>query len=139
MFERLVYVSRAAPGVGSHDAYDIIRTAHNRNSQDGLTGALLFADGHFLRVLEGDGFHLRQRFAAIAADPRHTDVQVREHVAIDTRLIPDDWMALRQGDAVPDEVKTAFHYRAGFPPERFPPERLVAYVRACCDAEAAGT
>lgn len=134
MFERLVYVSRVAPGVGPRDAYDIVRTAHNRNSQIGLTGALLFIDGCFVQVLEGDSFHLRQCFAKIAADPRHVDVQLRECVAIAERLFPREWMALRQGDGVPLAVQQAFGYVAGFPPAIFPPERLVGFVRACCDA-----
>lgn len=137
MFERLVYVSEAAPGVGARDAYDIIRTAHNRNSETGLTGALLFIEGHFVQVLEGDSFHLRQRFAKIAADPRHINVQLRECVAIDERLFPSDWMALRQGEGVPLDVQRSFGYVPGFPPDTFPPERLVAFVRACCDASSA--
>ncbi|WP_119353276.1 BLUF domain-containing protein [Azohydromonas sediminis] len=135
MFERLAYVSRAAPGVGARDAYDIVRTAHNRNSQLGLTGALVFVDGHFVQVLEGDAFHLRQRFAVIAADPRHTDVQVREHVAIDERLFPDEWMALRHGDEVPEAVRRAFADAAG--PHHWPAARLLAYVRAACANAAA--
>jgi hypothetical protein len=134
MFERLVYVSRAAPGVGARDAYDIIRIAHNRNSQAGLTGALVFIDGHFVQVLEGDSFHVRQRYAKIAADPRHVDVQLRECVAIAERLFPSDWMALRQGDGVPLAVQRQFGYEPGFPSSTFPPDRLVAFVRACCDA-----
>jgi hypothetical protein len=134
MFERLVYVSEAAPGVGAHDAYDIIRIAHNRNSQAGLTGALVFIDGHFVQVLEGDSFHLRQRFAKIAADPRHVKVQVRECVAIADRIFPRDWMALRQGEGVPPDVRRSFGYEPGFPPSAFPPDRLIAFVRACCDA-----
>ncbi len=131
MFERLLYVSRAAPGIGARDAYDIVRTAHNRNSRLGLTGALVFVDGHFVQVLEGDAFHLRQRFAAIAADPRHTDVQVRLHVAIDERLFPDEWMALRQGDDVPDAVRREFGDVPGVSLQDLPPECLLAYVRAC--------
>ncbi|WP_119288539.1 BLUF domain-containing protein [Azohydromonas sediminis] len=137
MFERLVYVSRAAPGVGARDAYDIVRTAHNRNSQLGLTGALVFVDGHFVQVLEGDAFHLRQRFAVIAADPRHTDVQVREHVAIDERLFPDEWMALRHGDEVPETMRREFVDAAGAAPHHWSAERLLAYVRAACAGAAA--
>jgi hypothetical protein len=134
MFERLIYVSEAAPGVGARDAYDIIRIAHNRNSQAGLTGALVFIDGHFVQVLEGDSFHLRQRFARIAADPRHVNVQLREWVAIVDRMFPRDWMALRQGEGVALEVQRSFGYKPGFPPGTFPPQRLAAFVRACCDA-----
>lgn len=138
MFERLVYVSQAAPGVGARDAYDIIRIAHNRNSQAGLTGALVFIDGQFVQVLEGDRYHLQQRYAKIAIDPRHVDIQLRECVAIAERMFPSDWMALRLGDGVPPDVLQSFGYERGFPSARFPPERLVAFVRACCGAASPG-
>ena len=50
MHDRLVYVSRAALGIGAGEAYDNIRVSHNRNSRYGLTGALILFDGHFLQV-----------------------------------------------------------------------------------------
>jgi Sensors of blue-light using FAD len=137
MFERIVYVSKAHPDVGARDAYDIIRVAHNRNSRCGLTGALLMLDGHFLQVLEGEGFHINERLAAICKDPRHYDVQLRSRVAVDTPAFPDEWMALRLADGVPDLVKTEFNYQPGFPPELFNAEQLLAFAQACCEPAAA--
>ncbi len=134
MYERLIYVSRAAQGIGPRDAYDIIRTAHNRNSAAGLTGALLFCDGYFAQVLEGDPLGLRERFERIRQDPRHVDLDVRGHDKCAHRLFPEEWMALRHGDAVPPGLRRAFDYVPGFPPERFPAARLLEFVRACCDA-----
>lgn len=137
MYERLVYVSRAAEGIDARDAYDIIRTAHNRNSRLGLTGALVFVDGHFAQVLEGDPYGLRQRFEIIRRDRRHRDIELRALETVDHRCFPDDWMALRHDDAVPADVRARFGYAPGFPAERFPAERLLAFVRACCDGVAA--
>ena len=48
--------------------YDNIRVAHNRNSECNLTGALLFLDGYFVQVLEGEPLRVQERFAIIAAD-----------------------------------------------------------------------
>lgn len=132
MFERLVYVSRAAPGITARDCYDIIRVAHNRNSRFGLTGALLFLDDHFVQVLEGDRFRMRERFQVIAADPRHTDVNVRQAVASDSLLFEGDWMALRRGDEIDAALKARFGYRPGLPAAHFSGERIVEFVRACC-------
>jgi hypothetical protein len=137
MFEQLIYVSRAAPGVGSPEAYDIIRTAHNRNSRGGLTGALILLDGHFAQVLEGDPYHLRERFEVIRRDPRHRAVDVRGLRHLPQRSFPDEWMALRHGDAVAPSLRAAHGYVPGFPPDRFPAERLLAFVRACCEAATA--
>ena len=91
MHEQLVYVSRAAPDIDAQSAYDIIRVSHNRNSKHGLTGALILMDGYFLQVLEGHRHPLRERFAIIAADPRHIDVNVRQSTAVSERIFPDEW------------------------------------------------
>lgn len=132
MFERLVYVSRAAPGFTARDCYDIIRVAHNRNSQFGLTGALLFMDGHFVQVLEGNGLRMRERFQVIAADPRHVEVDLRQSVPSESLLFAGDWMALRSGDQIDPAVKARFNYQPGLPAARFSGEQIVDFVRACC-------
>jgi Sensors of blue-light using FAD len=132
MLERIVYVSKAREGVDARDAYEIIRVSHNRNSRCGLTGALIMLDGHFLQVLEGDGFHINQRLAAIQKDPRHHDVELRERAAIAEPVFPDEWMALRLADGVSEAVKTEFDYEPGFPADRFDASQLVAFAQACC-------
>ena len=131
MYEQLVYVSRAAPGMDAHSAYDIIRVSHNRNSKHGLTGALVLIDGYFLQVLEGHSHSLRERFAIIEADPRHTHVSVRQSIAKRERTFPDEWMALRHGDAVDESLKLDFGYAPGFPATHFTGEKLVEFALAC--------
>ncbi len=138
MTERIVYVSRAAPGIAARDAYDIIRVSHNRNSKLGLTGALIFLDGHFLQVLEGDRFRVRERLAAISADPRHSGLELRQTAAAPVRAFADDWMALRLGDGISEATRQAFGYVPGFPPERFNADQLVAFAQACCRDHAVG-
>ena len=137
MNERIVYTSQAAPGVGAREAYDIIRVSHNRNSQFGLTGALIFLDDHFLQVLEGDGWQLRDRYAVIAADPRHTHVVLRQSIRIDRLSFPDEWMALRHGDGVSAATRLAFGYAPGFPAPQFDGDGLAAFALACCRDQAA--
>ena len=132
MYERLVYVSRAAPGVGARECYDIIRVAHNRNSQHRLTGALLFLDGHFVQLLEGEGWRLRDRLAVIAADPRHQDLVLRQSLATDQLLFADDWMALRHEAEIPPGLRTAHGLVHGWPATLTDGERLAAFVLACC-------
>jgi Sensors of blue-light using FAD len=131
MHEQLVYVSRAVPGVGARAAYEIIRVSHNRNSLHQLTGALILIDGHFLQVLEGHSHTVRERFAVIAADPRHTDVSVRQSVATRERTFPDEWMALRHGDAIDEGLKLDFGYACGFPATHFDGPKLVEFALAC--------
>ena len=138
MRERLVYVSCAAPGIGAREAYDIIRVSHNRNSRHGLTGALILIDNHFLQVLEGDGFRVRERYARIATDPRHTQVQLRQSAVIQQLSFADDWMALRHDDEIAQATRDAHAYAPGFPSDRFDGDRLVAFALACCRAHFVG-
>jgi len=97
----------------------------------GLTGTLILMDGFFLQVLEGYRHALRERFAIIAADPRHCDVNVRQSIAINERTFPDEWMALRHGDAVDEGLRVGFGYVPGFPGTHFGGEKLVAFALAC--------
>lgn len=136
MNERIVYVSRAAPGIVERDAYDIIRVSHNRNSRFGLTGALILLDGYFLQVLEGDAHRLRERYQRIVADPRHSHIVKRQAITTSRRCFPTEWMALRHGDAVSEATRRAFDYAPGYPQARFDGERLVAFALACCLAAA---
>lgn len=140
MFERIVYVSRAAPGIGAAQTYDIIRHAHNRNQARGLTGALLLLDGWFVQVLEGEPFRLRPCFERIERDPRHEALSLRARLHAPQRLFPGDWMALRMGQDLPPGLLQQFGYEAGLPARRFDGERLQALVLACCEhaAQAAG-
>ena len=131
MYEQLVYVSRAAPNMDAHSVYDIIRVSHNRNSKYQLTGALILIDGYFLQVLEGHSHYLHERFAIIAADPRHTDVSMRQSIAKSERTFPDEWMALRHGDAVDERLKLDFGYVPGFPATHFDGEQLIQFALAC--------
>lgn len=132
MFDRIAYVSRAAGGVGPREVYDIIRSAHNRNGAAGLTGALVFVDGHFVQVLEGERFRLDACLARIAADPRHEALDLRTRSVADHRMFPGEWMALRQRSDIAPGVLDAAGYQPGLPPARFSGAQVEAFVRAAC-------
>ncbi len=95
MLERIVYVSRAAPGTGLETVFDIIRSAHVRNAHAGLTGGLIFLDGFFAQVIEGPAGPLAAAFGRIAVDPRHTGLAPRSRERALCRLFGGQAMALR--------------------------------------------
>lgn len=132
MYRRLVYVSQAAPGLGPRDTYDIIRVAVNRNSQLGLTGALLVLDGHFVQLLEGQPHQVEARFQRIAADARHCALDLRQSLPTSELLFPADWMALRSEQQIAPGVRQAFGYRPGLPATQFDADRVVGFLLACC-------
>ncbi len=136
MILRIAYVSRAAQGVTERDAFDIIRVAHNRNRQHDLSGGLVFIDGHFVQVLEGMPFRVRDRFDRIVCDPRHSDVDLRLEVQPRERLFEGEWMALRCAHEIDAGVLNAHGYVPGLPTSRFDGDAVVGFVRACCLAGA---
>ena len=132
MLERIVYVSRAAPGTALETVFGIIRAAHVLNARDGLTGALVFLDGCFAQVLEGPAAPLTATFARIGRDPRHAALGLRARERALCRLFAGQALALRSRACLDAGLLEAFGYRAGFPVDRFPADVLVEFlVRAC--------
>ena len=54
----------------------IVKAAVRNNEQRSITGMLLYSDGNFLQVLEGEKEAVLQTFKHIEKDPRHRDVFV---------------------------------------------------------------
>lgn len=133
MIKRLLYTSRATEGVGLRDAYDIIRVSHNRNSRAGITGGLIFIDGHFLQLLEGLPTAVDERYARIAADRRHTDVTTRLDEMADDAAFRGDWMALRDGSLIDADLLRDFSYQPGMTQADGP--QLLAFLLASFDRE----
>lgn len=128
MLERMVTVSRAAPGLGLEAVFGIIRTAHARNSLAGLTGALLYLDGSFIHVLEGLPLPLAEARGRIAEDSRHRSVELRARERVLCRLFPDQPLALRT--RVDPQVLASHGYVPGVPAAQFPTDELLELVLA---------
>ncbi len=54
----------------------ILRKSKANNPALGITGVLCFSEGIFLQVLEGGRSAVNRLYNRIAADPRHTDVEL---------------------------------------------------------------
>ncbi len=137
MLERIVYVSRAAAGLGLEALYGIVREAHARNPAAGLTGGLVFVDGAFVQVLEGPPAPLASAFGRIALDPRHGGLALRAREPALCRLFPGQALALRTRACLDGDLLDAFGYRPGFPVADFPSDVLVEFMVGACRREAA--
>ncbi len=94
---RLVYVSRNCM-LGEGDDVDaeidrILAVSRRNNPERGITGALLFNEGSFAQVLEGEHEALQECFGRIQVDPRHDSVQLLSLDPIDERSFPNWSMA----------------------------------------------
>jgi len=76
----LIYVSVAAHPMTDDDLRDILRKAREKNTRLNVSGMLLYRDGFFLQILEGEQETVDSLYATIAADERHRSVlKVEEH------------------------------------------------------------
>jgi hypothetical protein len=76
MLVRMMYASRAVPAVDQEELITILRQSKAHNPTIGVTGVLCFSGGIFLQVLEGGRSAVNRLYNRIAADPRHTEVEV---------------------------------------------------------------
>lgn len=91
----IVYSSTATRPFHDADLATLLAASRLANDRRGLSGLLLHRDGRFMQVLEGPEDGVRRTLAAIAADPRHTDVQVLDEEAITARRFGSWSMAYR--------------------------------------------
>lgn len=94
---RLVYVSRNCI-VGDGDDLEleverILASSRRNNPGRGITGALLFNEGSFAQVLEGERAAVQECFGRIQVDPRHDSVQLLSLDPITDRTFPNWSMA----------------------------------------------
>lgn len=75
---------RVAEEIGAMLAVARIRNAHLR-----ITGALLFNDGCFAQILEGEAEDVTWLFEAIRRDPRHCNVTLLQQAVATERAFAD--------------------------------------------------
>jgi hypothetical protein len=85
MLVRLMYASRALPSVNQDELIAILRKSKATNPGAGITGVLCFSQGIFLQVLEGGRSAVNKLYNRVAADPRHTDVELMIYEEIGER------------------------------------------------------
>ena len=76
MLVRLMYASRAVPAIDQEELLTILRQSKQNNPSLGVTGVLCFSGGIFLQVIEGGRSAVNRLYNRIAADPRHTEVEL---------------------------------------------------------------
>ena len=91
----LVYVSSAVKPFPPAELLDLLATSRQHNSQLGITGMLLYKDGNFMQVLEGEEDAVRTLYVKIGADPRHRGLITVSKGPLAERQFSDWSMAFR--------------------------------------------
>lgn len=68
----IIYMSTATRPMTAADLSELLAQAQWGNAQRGITGALVYGDGQFMQIMEGDQVTLEALYAHIGQDRRHT-------------------------------------------------------------------
>lgn len=86
---QLIYSSVAKKRMSGEGLAELLRQARHHNMQCGITGMLLYADGSFFQVLEGEAAEIDKLFETISRDRRHEQVTLIIHEPIAKRAFGD--------------------------------------------------
>jgi len=68
------YVSTAAKDLQEGEIQKILYSSENQNNKDNITGLLLFSEGNFFQVIEGEKEEITELYQKITNDPRHHNI-----------------------------------------------------------------
>nr|WP_255518073.1 BLUF domain-containing protein [Fulvivirga sp. M361] len=71
-----MYKSAARPELSKKDLKEISRVSSSNNAKEGISGMLLYVEGEFLQLLEGEKEKVLTTFSRISIDGRHTDINI---------------------------------------------------------------
>jgi hypothetical protein len=79
----LLYISRADINFTDQELLQLLEQCREKNLRLEITGMLLYKDGNFMQLLEGDPSAVRSLYETISADFRHCNVNclIEGHVA----------------------------------------------------------
>jgi len=90
MLLQIIYSSESSTPMQMDELEDILQQARVNNATAGITGALIYVDGVFLQILEGEADTVRALMARIAKDLRHETVTVLKEADIPAAVF-NDW------------------------------------------------
>ena len=109
----LIYTSTASALMSDLELTDLLAVCRIRNSHDALTGMLLYKDGSFMQVLEGEKQKVLSTFSRIQEDARHKDIFLLRERELESRNF-DGWsMGFRSVKTSDLKNETAFSHLSG--------------------------
>lgn len=87
---QLGYASAASYPFSDDELIELLAKARTKNTTLGVTGMLLYIDGSFLQILEGDRAAVEHLYDRIRQDDRHTDAMLLFRLEDQERQF-DEW------------------------------------------------
>ena len=102
MTYQIIYSSEASTPMQTDDLEELLGHSRRSNGAKGITGALVYAEGIFMQILEGDRTKLQDLMAKIRKDVRHETVIVLRECEIPSKVF-GNWKMAYVG-ATPQQV-----------------------------------
>lgn len=96
----LIYGSSAIDSFSEAELIALLEKSRANNQPLGVTGMLVYRDGNFLQVLEGEAEQVDALFTKISRDPRHRGILVFMRRALPQREFSDWSMGFVNLDTV---------------------------------------
>lgn len=94
----LIYLSTMARPMSGTDLADLLAECRRKNGVLGVTGLLIYHEGHVMQLLEGEQHVVRDLYARIFEDPRHHGLLLVWTSLADHRRFPDWTMGFEDLD-----------------------------------------
>lgn len=109
---QVLYQSKASLNLSETDIENILHTANNYNNANDITGCLLYNDGIFLQILEGEEETVQKLYEKILKDNRHTNIELLESGHSSKRSFSKWGMAYKEiNNKQMAEVGEMLHYQ----------------------------
>ena len=86
---QMSYLSQASAPMSADQLLALLMQCRTNNTARGLTGMLLYGNGTFLQVIEGEDAVVDRLVATIEADPRHVGMRRLTRRSIERRQYAD--------------------------------------------------
>lgn len=90
MHYAISYVSSASYNIEPSELVELLDQTEVRNNEYGVKGLLVYSDGNFFEVLEGEEEKIRELFETIKDDPRHVNIIRIFEKYVDNGLFEED-------------------------------------------------
>jgi hypothetical protein len=100
----LVYISQAKENMTLTTLVVLLMQARALNERHQVTGALVYGDGQFMQVMEGEEAVVKDLYARVAQDARHYNVRTLAEGTLATRSFAQWSMAFGEVPAAEFEV-----------------------------------
>lgn len=86
---QMIYTSAATKKFSQSELQELLQKARANNLANRITGMLLYEDGTFLQVLEGEDEVVQAAYERISNDPRHNRILLIARFEVEQRTFTD--------------------------------------------------